>query len=261
MNAMRAGAALIRAEVGAGIGAGLLLCAAPAFADQHVMAADNGQVGCEASARDLTRIALKDDQFASVSKVSSGVPTEDFSVVNEPVRGDIYISVPEGYARKTVSFFGTTRKGFVYKFVCTIAGDDAKQVFVANADLEKGPAAAAEAIPAGLSGSEGAVRLVRAMYQQLPVDGFEIRQRGAVPVNVGALRVQMVAEYRGATLTGKAIKVENRGPKPVEITEEMVAPGGGPPALNPVAVSIAAPRLAPGQATTAYIVMPTGDAR
>lgn len=66
------------------------LITSPAWADQTVMAADGSQVDCAASAKDLTRISLVEDEFASVSKISTGNPQDDFSVVNEPVRGDIY---------------------------------------------------------------------------------------------------------------------------------------------------------------------------
>ena len=83
----------------------LMLIASPAWADQTVMAADGSQVDCAASAKDLTRISLVEDEFASVSKISTGNPQDDFSVVNEPVRGDIYLSVPDGFDRPVLSFF------------------------------------------------------------------------------------------------------------------------------------------------------------
>src|SRR3546814_14807306 len=63
------------------------------------------------------RISLVEDEFASVSKISTGNPQDDFSVVNEPVRGDIYLSVPEGFARPALSFFATSKRGYVYKIV------------------------------------------------------------------------------------------------------------------------------------------------
>jgi conjugal transfer pilus assembly protein TraK len=63
----------------------VFLFAQPAWADQTVVAADSAQVDCQASAKDLTRISLVDDEFASVSKISTGNPQDDFSVVNEPV--------------------------------------------------------------------------------------------------------------------------------------------------------------------------------
>ena len=51
-----------------GLGAGLvafavLLVADPAWADQTVMASDSAQVDCMASAKDLTRISLVEDEF------------------------------------------------------------------------------------------------------------------------------------------------------------------------------------------------------
>src|SRR3546814_16796144 len=96
------------------------------------MASDSAQVDCQASAKDLTRISLVEDEFASVSKISTGNPIDDFSVVNEPVRGDIYLSVPDGFVRSALSFFATSKRGYVYKFVCRIGGDQAAPVFVSN---------------------------------------------------------------------------------------------------------------------------------
>src|SRR3546814_7197373 len=77
------------------------------------MAADSSQVDCQASTKDLTRTSLVEDEFASVSKISTGNPMDDFSVVNEPVRGDIYLSVPDGFVRSALSFFATSKRGYV----------------------------------------------------------------------------------------------------------------------------------------------------
>jgi conjugal transfer pilus assembly protein TraK len=230
------------------IGIGLLGGAAgPALADQSVMVADNGTVRCEASLKDLTRITLKDDQFASISKVQTGNPAEDFQVVNEPLRGDIYLSVASGFARPAISFFGTTRKGYVYKFVCTVAGEDAKQVFVANADVEQ-PRPVGERWPTGLSAADTAARLIAAMYAQKPVEGFDVSWRALTPVNVGSLKVQLVGEYSGQALIGKLLKVSNQGTTPVTLVEDQVGPA------DAVAISITNPRLAAGEETTAFIV-------
>ena len=234
------------------IGVGLA-SAAPAYADQTLMVADNGTVHCEASAKDLTRISLKDDQFASVSKVQAANPADDFQVVNEPLRGDIYLSVANGFSKPTISFFGTTRKGFVYKFICAVGGSDARQVFVANADVEH-PRPMGETWPAGLSAQDASARLIAAMYAQKPVEGFDITWRALVPVNIDTLVVQMVGQYVGATYTGKLLKIINRGPKPAILSEDKVAPA------DAIAVSITNPRLAPGEATTAFIVQRNADA-
>lgn len=232
------------------LGIGIAAMAQPAFADQNVLAADNGTVRCDASLKDLTRITLKDDQFASVSKIQTGSPTEDFQVVNEPLRGDIYISVGNGFSRPAISFFGTTKKGFVYKFVCAVSGAEAKQVFVANADVEQ-PAAVGEHWPTGLSAQESAARLISAMYTQQPVEGFDIVWRPLTPVNVGSLRVQLIGQYSGATLTGKLLKLANTGTGPVTLSEDQVAPA------NAVAISLAKPKLEAGQETTAFVVVRT----
>lgn len=238
--------------IGAGlVGAAALMIATPAFADQSVMVADNGEVQCEVSKRDLTRISLKDDQFAAVSKVETGNPLEDFSVVHEPTRGDLYISVPDGFARPSVSFFGTTQKGYVYKFSCRVGGDEAHQVFIANADLEH-PQPAAAQLSSAAPLNDQAVGLVRAMFEQRPVQGFEIQDQARAPVNVGALKVQLVTQYVSPTLSGKVLRIENTGAEAVALAEELVAAEGA------VAVSISNPQLQPGQATTAYVVVPAG---
>ena len=116
-----------RAIGGGLVAVSLLFLARPALADQTLMASDNSRIDCVASARDLTRISLVGDEIASVSKLQTGNPTEDFSVVNEPVRGDIYVSVPEGYSPKLLSFFATSKKGYVYKFACRLVGNEAQR--------------------------------------------------------------------------------------------------------------------------------------
>ncbi len=157
------------------IGAALIavsffLLAGPAWADQTVMASDGSQVDCAASAKDLTRISLVEDEFASVSKISTGNPQDDFSVVNEPVRGDIYLSVPEGFGRQALSFFATSKRGYVYKFVCRIAGEQAVQVFISNPAIAKDKAGEAAPQVAAATPQESAVELVQAMYSNNVVD-------------------------------------------------------------------------------------------
>jgi len=241
------------------LGAGLValsfvLLASPAWADQTVMAADGSQVDCAASAKDLTRISLVEDEFASVSKISTGNPQDDFSVVNEPVRGDIYLSVPDGFTRPALSFFATSKRGYVYKIVCRIAGDQAVQLFISNPAIAKAksdengtPEVAVAANP-----QEAAVELVQAMYSNSVAGGYQMRQRTLRPVYVGNLKVQMIAEYRGSALTGRVLRIENRGPEPITLSEATVAP------TSALAVSIAEPKLDPGKVTTAYLVSQTG---
>jgi conjugal transfer pilus assembly protein TraK len=222
-----------------------LSIAAPALADQYRMAADNARIECTASKKDLTRISLVGDQFSSVSKISTGAPYNDFSVVNEPVRGDIYLSVPETYASATINFFATSKKGYVYKFVCQVSGIEAQQVFITNPALTQTKAREwEEETPVQTT----AMRLIKAMATMATVEGYEIRQPNSMPGAVGPLSVRLIAEYRGAALTGKALRIENRGTAPVVLREADLAPQGT------LAVTIAKPELAPGEATSAWLV-------
>jgi conjugal transfer pilus assembly protein TraK len=228
--------------------------ATPALADQTLMASDNARVDCIASLRDLTRISLVGDEIASVSKLQTGNPSEDFSVVNEPVRGDIYVSVPEGYTPSLLSFFATSKKGYVYKFACRLSGVEAQQVFVANPAIA-GDKPDETRIAAAADPQEQAVKLVQAMYTSSIPTGYQMRQPVLNGVRVGDLKVQLIAEYRSTTLIGKVLRIENKGRSPTVLTEKVVAP------TNAVAVTITEPKLPPGAITTAYLVMPAGESK
>ena len=228
---------------------GMGLISVPALADQQLVAADNGTVPCVASARDLTRFSLKEDQFASVSKITTGIPTEDVKIVNEPVRGDIYLSVPDGFTRQSVSFFATTRKGFVYKFVCQVRGNDAEQIFVANNAIASDRARDWEVRS---SPEDTAVRLSQAMYRSEQIEGFDIRQTVLEPVMVGKLQVQQVGEYRGADLKGLVLRVRNTSRQEVPLDENVLAARGVVSFMTPVGT------LAPQQETAVYLIQNNG---
>lgn len=227
---------------------GLLGLASPARADQNLLASDNGTVRCEASLKDLTRITLANDQFASISKVQAGNASEDFEVVNEPLRGDIYISVGLGFSKSAISFFATTRKGYVYKFLCAVGGTDAKQVFIANADVAA-PRPISEELPPGLSPQNEAARLIAALYAQRSVAGYDIDWHPLAPIATGDVTVQRIGNYRGGRLTATLLKLTNTGTKPLALREEDLGP------TNAVAISLANFRLQPGDATTAFVVV------
>jgi len=231
------------------LGVGMIGLASPAFADQNLLVSDNGTVRCEASLKDLTRITLANDQFASISKVQAANPAEDFEVVNEPLRGDIYISVGQAFSRGSISFFATTRKGYVYKFLCAVGGADAKQVFVANADFVP-PRAVGEELPAGLSPQDEAARLIAALYAQRSVAGYDIDWRPLAPVTADDVTVQRIGRYQGPRLVATLLKFTNASTKPITLREDDL----GPP--DAVAVSLANPKLKPCEATTAFVVVP-----
>ena len=228
----------------------LLAAASPLHADQYKQTADGGAIDCIVSKRELTRVSLIGDQFASVSKISTGYPYNDFAVTNEPVRGDIYLSVPDTYAAATISFFATTKKGFVYKFSCRAEPVDAQQIFITNPALAKSDAADWEAeTPLG----EAAVRLIQAMANNQIVPGYIIRQAAASPSRVGDLEVQLIAEYRGSGLLGKVIRLTNKSADALNITESDIAP------RDSVAVSLATSTLKSGASTSAYLVGANGE--
>lgn len=230
------------------LGAAVALTATPALADQYRQAVDNAEVTCVVSARELTRISLIGDAFASVSKITTGYPYNDFTVTNEPVRGDIYLSVPEGFAPGRLSFFATTRKGFVYKFACTVGGSEAEQVFITNPALAQPP----EPSIATASPQDAALALVQSMATGGVPKGYQVRQTAAAPLRVGDFSVRLISQYRGGGLLGKVLRVENRGSKTATLDPKVIAPG------DALAVSIGASELAPRAATTLYVVQTDG---
>ncbi|WP_299309687.1 type-F conjugative transfer system secretin TraK [uncultured Croceicoccus sp.] len=234
--------------------AGLAIAAAlagttPALADQFKQAADGAAIDCTVSQRELTRFALVEDQFASVSKISSGYPYSDFAVSNEPLRGDIYVSIPETFAARSISFFATTKKGQVYKFACRIEAIGAQQVFITNPALGQNAAARFEEATAP---EETAVRLIRAMASAELVEGYEIRSLGGLPARVGDFEIQLVSDYRGAAFTGKVLRIANRTNAPVTLDADALAPVGT------LALAFGKDELAPGEATSAYLVTGAG---
>jgi conjugal transfer pilus assembly protein TraK len=225
--------------------------AAPAYADQTLLVADNGTVHCEASAKDLTRISLKDDQFASVSKVQAANPADDFQVVNEPLRGDIYLSVANGFSKPTISFFGTTRKGFVYKFICAVGGSTPGRCSSPMPMSSiRAPWASMACWPLG---QDASARLIAAMYAQKPVEGFDITWRALVPVNIETLVVQMVGQYVGRPTPASCSRSPIAAPSPH-------SDRGQGCACRRHRGEHHQPASGPGEATTAFIVQRSADA-
>lgn len=227
----------------------LALTAAPARADQFVEAADNARIDCVLSRGELTRIALIDDGFANVSKIASGYPYNDFTVTHEPVRGDIYISVPPEFASDKVSFFATSKAGYVYKFACRTEPQDASQIFITNPALKAGEA---EEWERQAGPDEAAIRLIEAMAIDAVLPGYQAHAELAAPRRTGGLEVQLVAEYRGAELTGQRLSVRNLGKEALDLAAETESPAGAS------AFAFGRDTLAPGETTSAFLVFQTG---
>ncbi|MEL7689972.1 MULTISPECIES: type-F conjugative transfer system secretin TraK [Sphingomonadaceae] len=224
--------------------------ATAAHADQFVEAADGAAIDCVLARGALTRIALVNDGFANVSKMASGYPYNDFEVTHEPVRGDIYVSVPLQYASAKVSFFATSSAGHVYKFACKVDGEEASQLFVTNPALARPDAAEWEC--QAPTRDEAAIRLIEAMASDAVLPGFRARAELSRPRRSDSLEVQQVAEYEGAELTGQASTLRNLGPEPIQLSSEREAPAGA------LAFAFGRDTLAPGETTRAFLVFAKG---
>lgn len=221
----------------------------PAQADQFIEAADNSTIDCQLSRGELTRIALIEDGFANVSKIASGYPYNDFEVTHEPVRGDIYISVPPLYASDRVSFFATSTAGYVYRFACRLAGAEATQLFITNPALAKRDAAEWEA---GTSPDETAIRLIEAMASDAVLPGFAARAELSRPRRTGTIEVQQVAQYDGDALIGQRFTLRNLGAEAIGLADEREAPAGA------LAFAFGRDILPPGEVTSAFLVFAKG---
>ncbi len=224
--------------------------ATPAHADQFVEAADGAAIDCVLARGALTRIALVNDGFANVSKMASGYPYNDFEVTHEPVRGDIYVSVPLQYASAKVNFFATSSAGHVYKFACRVDGEEASQLFVTNPALARPDAVEWES--QAPTWDEAAIRLIEAMASDAVLPGFRARAELSRPRRTDSLEVQQVAEYEGAELTGQAFTLRNLGPAPIDLSSERETPAGA------LAFAYASETLAPGETTRAFLVFAKG---
>lgn len=229
----------------------LSLSASPALADQFVEAADNAKIDCTLSRDELTRIALVGDEFSSVSKMASGYPYNDFGVTHEPVRGDIYISVPPSFASDSVSFFATSKQGFVYKFACRTAAVEAHQLFITNPALAKPEA---ETWENERNEEQTIIALVKAMAEGAVPPGYSVHQQMMRPVRTGSIEVQLIAEYRGANYNAQQFILTNRGKIAVELNEEELAP------KSARAISFAQNTLKAGTSTSAFVVTTTRGA-
>lgn len=221
----------------------------PAQADQFIEAADNATIDCQLSRGELTRIALIEDGFANVSKIASGYPYNDFEVTHEPVRGDIYLSVPPLYASDRVSFFATSTAGYVYRFACSLGGEEATQLFITNPALAKREAAEWEA---GTTPNETAIRLIEAMASDAVLPGFAARAELSRPRRTGTIEVQQVAQYDGDALIGQRFILRNLGSEPIGLADERDAPAGA------LAFAFGRDILPPGEVTSAFLVFAKG---
>lgn len=235
----------------------VLSLASAAHADQFIESADNGEVRCAISSRELTRISLVGDGFASVSKITTNDPASDFTVTNEPVRGDIYVSIAPTFAAPGINFFATSKKGSVYKFSCVLGEPAATQIFVSNAAVAATPPARGDDDEDAVERdrTRKAVRLIKAMATSSLLDGYRLRQAASATVRTADLKLQTVAEYRGGGFVGRVVRIDALGTKTVALEPAAFV---GP---RTVALSLGASTVVRGSATTLLVVEHAGDAQ
>lgn len=165
------------------------------------------------------------------------------------MRGDIYISVPPQFAAGRVSFFATSKAGYVYKFACRLGGEEATQLFITNPALAK---AAATEWETETGPEDAAFRLIEAMANDAVLPGFTARAELSAPRRTGGIEVQLVAEYQGDELTGQRFLVRNLGKESLALGSEREGPAGA------LAFAYGRDALAPGEATSAFLVFAKG---
>jgi conjugal transfer pilus assembly protein TraK len=217
--------------------------ASPALADQRFAVADNGEVACQLSLRDITRISAVGDAFVTDIKRSASSSAQEYSVANEESRGDLYLSFPDGAKVGRVSFFGITRKNFVYKFDCTVVDLPAQQVFIENAAaLDEAPKSSPE------SEWERLLAIGSAMAEGRPYPGFAVSATAMEPRFFGGLKVQVRTVYEGADLVGKIVDITNVGKSAIALREEELKPPGT------VWFSVSDMRVEPGKSVVEYVL-------
>ena len=223
--------------------------ASPAHADQLFNAGDNSRIVCSLARNDLNRISLVGDSFANVSKISGG-PYGDIIITHEPVRGDLYLSVPPHFASERVTFFATTRAGYVYQFTCLLGSAETQQIFIANPAL-KAPEPL-EQVEADLSPDDAPLALIGAMASEGTLSGYAIERAEQAPQRRSGLELQQLARYDGSSFTGLQYRLTNIGKKPIDLDRWADAP------LGALAYSFSAAVLKPGQSADAYLVFAGG---
>jgi conjugal transfer pilus assembly protein TraK len=153
----------------------------------------------------------------------------------------------EGLAR--VSFFATSKAGYVYKFACRLGGEEATQLFITNPALAK---AAATEWETETGPEDAAIRLIEAMASDAVLPGFTARAELSAPRRTGGIEVQLVAEYQGDELTGQRFLVRNLGQESLALGSEREGAAGA------LAFAYGRDALAPGEATSAFLVFAKG---
>lgn len=199
---------------------------APAEAQQLLEATDGEVVSGYVSATGVTRLSFLGDAASSV-QMGQGGDGPGFSIVHEPAKGDLYLTLVrdprQGERASAASFFVTTREGFTYQVELAARDVPSTQISIRNPEI------ALKAAQAKASADPQEVRIValtRAMWSGLTADGYRIERPYQRERVAGSLRLSVNAVYEGRDLTGRVLTVRNNTPGVVTVDEAVfMAPG------------------------------------
>ena len=205
-----------------------LWSAAPASAMQILEAADHAELEAVISDRAVSRIALADDRVARVIRGPDG-----FAVEHDKARGDVYLRPldRENPARKPVTLFIGTVKGFTYLLTLRVAARGSAQILIRNAAAAKEPA-----IPRPGYARVGAlVTLVRAVARREIPPGYVIETFSGTP---GAEGLKLIEVWRGARFIARVFEADLGSGDDPETLADRLASGAAalwlaPPASGP----------------------------
>ena len=212
----RAPTALSRPSLPALLLAALFLWTAePAAAMQILDAADHAELGAVISDRAVSRIALADDRVARVIRGPDG-----FAVEHDKARGDIYLRPldQENLARKPVTLFIGTVKGFTYRLTLRATEQGSAQILIRNAAAAQEPA-----VPRPGDRRVGAlVALVRAAARREIPPGYAIETFSGTP---GAEGLKLIEVWRGPRFIARVFEADLGSGDDFETLMQSLAPG------------------------------------
>ena len=206
----------------------LLWAAAPASAMQILDAVDHAELEAVISDRAVSRIALADDRVARVIRGPDG-----FAVEHDKARGDVYLRPldRENPARKPVTLFIGTVKGFTYLLTLRAAAQGSAQILIRNA-----AAAPREDSPRPGYARVGAlVALVRAVARREVPRGYVIETFSGTPGGEGLALLEV---WRGPRFIARVFEADVRLGNDFDALMQSLAPGAAalwlaPPASGP----------------------------
>ena len=199
---------------------------APADAQQLLEASDGQVISGYVSATGVTRLSFVGDAAASI-QMGQGGDGPGFSIVHEPAKGDLYLTLVRdprrGERASAASFFVTTREGFTYQVELAAREVPSTQISIRNPEIAL---KAAQAKTASDPQEVRIVTLTRAMWSGLTIDGYGIERPYQRERAAGSLRMSVSAVYEGRDLTGRVLTVRNNTPGAVSVDEALfMAPG------------------------------------